>query len=78
MHEDGFSLASKAGYDTMLSPGPGIMNMPTPDEIRRVMAELGRRGGKVMSPRKLAAIRRNAKLGGMARHKAAKKAKESK
>ena len=38
--------------------------IPTSEEIRRVMALMGHRGGKVKSAAKTDAARRNGKLGG--------------
>jgi len=42
---------------------------PTPDEIRQVMRELGRRGGKAKSTAKGEAARSNGKLGGRPKQK---------
>lgn len=41
--------------------------MVTKKEISKVMKELGKRGGKVKSEAKTAAVKKNAALGGIAR-----------
>lgn len=40
------------------------VQFPSPDEIRWAATILGRKGGLARSPRKTAAVRLNAKLGG--------------
>jgi hypothetical protein len=42
---------------------------PTPEEIRQVMRELGRRGGQAKSSAKGKAARSNGKLGGRPKKK---------
>ena len=34
------------------------------DSIRKYLSEIGRKGGKTVTPKKLAALKKNAKLGG--------------
>lgn len=45
---------------------------PTKEEIKRVMGTWGRIGGKAKTPAKIAAVRKNGKLGGRPRKKSAK------